>query len=108
LENGKTVPKTFEKVCEREIMSQELNIMDEVIINTDTIFDEEGVPVSIRNGAHARLWELKDNWAQVIVWFHSQYPGEEGKGIPEMFGVDIKHLSFHSHIKHDKEKNHVN
>jgi hypothetical protein len=71
-----------------------MNIMDEVIVNTDTVFDEEGVPVSIRKGAHARLLELNESWAQIIVWWD-----EEGEGKPEMLGVNPKYLEFFAHIQ---------
>lgn len=73
---------------------QQLRAGDKVTIDTDTLFDAEGVPVSIRKGANGRIWELNsERWAQVLVWWE-----EEGQGVPELLGVDIKHLVFHSHL----------
>lgn len=54
-----------------------------VKIKTDTVYDSEGVPVSIRPGAVGRIVEVSDGWAQVLVKFTD--------GI-DLLGVDECHL----------------
>jgi ribosomal protein L21E len=52
---------------------------DLVRINTDTVFDEEGVPVSIRDGATGRVVELGTSMTQVLVQWTD---GPEILGVP--------------------------
>jgi hypothetical protein len=58
---------------------------DRVLINTDTIYDTEGIPFSIKSGVViGHVHEVEDDWCQVLI---------AGKNFgPEMFGVDIKFL----------------
>jgi hypothetical protein len=73
---------------------QEIAECDEVIINTETVFDEEGVPVSIRSGVRARVLETNAQWTQVVVWWY-----QDGVGVPEILGVPTKHIAFFSHME---------
>ena len=53
---------------------------DIVTINTDTAFDSEGVPVSIRKGARGRVVEIDERLAQIVI--HWEKDGPEVLGVP--------------------------
>lgn len=54
-----------------------------VVIHTDTVFDEEGVPVSVPRGAHGKLVEKGDDMTQVLV--HWNRGGTQILGVPNDF-----------------------
>ncbi len=59
---------------------------DRVTINTDTVFDEEGVPVSLERGAYGRIVDATDEiMVQVLIWW--------AEGGPEIVGVPREYLS---------------
>jgi len=56
-----------------------------ITINTDTVFDEDGVPVSIPRGARGRIVDDSDEVIfQVLIWW-------KGEG-PEVLGVPRQHI----------------
>lgn len=67
-----------------------LTRMDKVRLNTDTAFDEEGVPVSITKGVTVgRFWKQEGDMSQVIIWWD-----QAGVAIPEILGVPRRHVEF--------------
>jgi len=57
-----------------------------VTINTDTVFDEEGVPVSIRCGAKGVIIQEDETMVQVLIWWK-----DEG---PEILGVPRQYIAY--------------
>jgi len=64
-----------------------MNYLDLVRVNTDTIFDEEGVPVSITPGSQARFVEKMSSGMCLISVF---WKGEGS--FPETLAVHDSHL----------------
>ncbi len=58
---------------------------DKVVIDADTVYDLDGLPVSVRPGVvKGIVHEVEDGWAQVLC---------ADKGGPHLLGCDVKSLS---------------
>lgn len=75
--------------------------LDLVQMDTDMIFTEEGIPVSIPIGSQARMWDPHPTMSQVIVyWGHTEEDGTLVR-TPEILGCPTDKLTLlESHEEH--------
>lgn len=62
-----------------------MRLGDRVAINTDTVFAEDGVPVSIHYGLTGRFIADEGKFIQVVIWWMG--------GTAEVVGVPRQHVS---------------